>query len=50
MREVFFQGVVVKADRKDRLRLGLDHSQPSSSVGSDPNWRSNSCGSSRCSP
>lgn len=49
-REVFLQGVVVKADREDRLGLRFDHPQPSSSVGSDPNWRSNSCGSSRCSP
>jgi hypothetical protein len=37
MREVFLQGDVVKADRKDRLRLLLVHSQPSSSTGSDPN-------------
>ena len=50
MREVFLQSIVVKADRKDRLRLRFDHPQPSSSAGSDPNWRSNSCESSRCSP
>lgn len=50
VREVFLQGVVVKADREDRLGLRFDHPQPSSSVGSDPNWRSNSWGSSRCSP
>lgn len=50
VREVFLQGVVVKADREDRPGLRFDHPQPSSSVGSDPNWRSNSWGSSRCSP
>src|SRR3954447_22561100 len=50
MSEVFLQGVVVKADREDRLRLGYAPPQPSSSVGSAPNWRSNSWGSSRCSP
>jgi hypothetical protein len=50
IREVFLQGVIVKADREDRLGLRFDHPQPSSSVGSDPNWRSNAWGSSRCSP
>jgi hypothetical protein len=48
--EILDQGVVVKADREDRLGPGFGPGQPSSSAGNDPKWSSNSSGSSRCSP